>query len=398
MDSDFKKLAVLTTKNCHRASKVVLTSAPEKGEWEWKYNAIQIGSSFTGQRACQAINIATGENLAVKKIEKLLSEWEVVEWAYERNFEDLFKIAYDAFYCTSHTPEERALQYIRDYEAEVNSDLVVMPESMQEEYCQKYREKIIDLFHRHSRIMSADIVGPARFPTEKNRRANDSYDNAVKEFLEWRKRQLKRAEDLKESMKPKEQRDNEALAKIKKDIMRSAGTIFQIDTKKVIGYDRSLMVSNLSGKLETMSRNLDPELFSKVMDFIKELGERFKAEGGKPIFTSRHKVWTFAQKAAEAKTKAETRAQREDVEVEFEGGHVVKNFSEDRLQIFHDEKPSRDVIDSLKSNGFRWSPSNSCWQRQLTDNAYYGAARVLSGKEASFDDHKEWVNKLRNAN
>ncbi len=388
----------LTTKNCHRVKKVVQVAAPEKGAWEWNYDAIQVGSGFSSYRVCQAVNMATGENLAVAKNDKMLSEWEVEEWAYERNFEDLFKIAYDAFYFTSHSPEERALQYIRDYEAEINKDLVEMPESMREEYYAAYRSKITDLFHRHSRIMSAAIVGPARFPTAKNRKAIDSYDNAAMEFVEWRKRQLKRAEALKESMKPQEQRDDEALARIKKDIVQSAGTIFQIDTNKVRGYDRSLIVSNLAGRLETMSRSLSPELFAKVMDFIKELGDRFKAEGGKPIFTARHKVWKLAEKAAETKAKAEERAGREDAEIEFEGGRVVKCYSEDRLQIFHDEKPGYDVISALKHNGFKWTRFNGCWQRQLTGNSYYGAARVLAGAGATFDEQKEWVNKLRNAN
>lgn len=388
----------LTTKNCHRAKKVVQVAAPEKGTWDWNYDAVQVGSGFSSYRVCQAVNNATEESVTIAKTDKLLSDWEVVEWAYERNFEDLFKSAYNAFYCTSHMPEERALQYIRDYEKEVNADLAQMPESMHEEYYSAYRSKIVDLFHRHSRIMSAAVTGPANFPTARNRRANDSYDNAAMEFVEWRKRQLKRAEALKESMKPQEQRDDEALARIKKEIIQSAGTIFQIDTNKVRGYSRSLIVSNLAGRLETMSRSLSPELFARVMEFIKELGERFKAEGGKPIFTSRHKVWQLAEKAAEAKAKAEERAEREDEEVEFEGGRVVKCYSEDRLQIFHDEKPGSDVISSLKHNGFKWSRFNGCWQRQLTDNSYHGAARVLAGKDATFEEQKEWVNKLRNAN
>ncbi|MBQ4272553.1 MAG: hypothetical protein IJB95_02745, partial [Clostridia bacterium] len=31
--------------------------------------------------------------------------------------------------------------------------------------------------------------------------------------------------------------------------------------------------------------------------------------------------------------------------------------------------------------GFKWSRFNGCWQRQLTDNAYYGAARVFFGND-----------------
>lgn len=36
----------------------------------------------------------------------------------------------------------------------------------------------------------------------------------------------------------------------------------------------------------------------------------------------------------------------------------------DKLVI--DGKPPRETIQMLKSNGFRWSPTNGAWQRQLT--------------------------------
>lgn len=41
------------------------------------------------------------------------------------------------------------------------------------------------------------------------------------------------------------------------------------------------------------------------------------------------------------------------------------------------EIPDADTRDALKSNGFRWSPRNKAWQRQLTQNAEYAARRVL---------------------
>lgn len=47
-----------------------------------------------------------------------------------------------------------------------------------------------------------------------------------------------------------------------------------------------------------------------------------------------------------------------------------------RLQLFFEEKPESDVRDILKKNGFRWSPKNNCWQRQLTDNARYSLEKV----------------------
>ena len=56
---------------------------------------------------------------------------------------------------------------------------------------------------------------------------------------------------------------------------------------------------------------------------------------------------------------------------------IVRNAEENRLQILFDEIPDADTRDALKSNGFRWSPRNKAWQRQLTQNAEYAARRVL---------------------
>lgn len=61
----------------------------------------------------------------------------------------------------------------------------------------------------------------------------------------------------------------------------------------------------------------------------------------------------------------------------FDGGEIVRNAEENRLQILFDEIPNADTRDALKSNGFRWSPRNKAWQRQLTQNAEYAARRVL---------------------
>ena len=56
-------------------------------------------------------------------------------------------------------------------------------------------------------------------------------------------------------------------------------------------------------------------------------------------------------------------------EVECEFFKVVENTDLMRLQLIFDDKPSEEVRKVLKSHAFRWSPSNNCWQRQLTDNS-----------------------------
>ena len=60
---------------------------------------------------------------------------------------------------------------------------------------------------------------------------------------------------------------------------------------------------------------------------------------------------------------------------------VVENADIMRLQLFFEDKPEDKVRDILKGNGFKWSPKNGCWQRQLTANAKYALSRVIKELE-----------------
>ena len=46
---------------------------------------------------------------------------------------------------------------------------------------------------------------------------------------------------------------------------------------------------------------------------------------------------------------------------EFDGGRVVVNTTENRLQVIFDGKPDADVRTELKGEGFRWAPSQGAW-------------------------------------
>lgn len=61
---------------------------------------------------------------------------------------------------------------------------------------------------------------------------------------------------------------------------------------------------------------------------------------------------------------------------EFDGGYAEANTDMNRLQLFFDERPNDSQRAKLKSNGFKWAPSQETWQRQLNDNAIYAAGRL----------------------
>ena len=60
----------------------------------------------------------------------------------------------------------------------------------------------------------------------------------------------------------------------------------------------------------------------------------------------------------------------------FNGGRIVLNKPLDRVQLVFDGKPDPDVIATLKSRAFRWSPREGAWQRQLTQNGVWAAEFV----------------------
>ena len=63
----------------------------------------------------------------------------------------------------------------------------------------------------------------------------------------------------------------------------------------------------------------------------------------------------------------------------FNGGEVVMNKAENRVQIIFDGKPDADIRTKLKGAGFRWAPSQNAWQRQLTENGIRAAKEITNG-------------------
>lgn len=75
--------------------------------------------------------------------------------------------------------------------------------------------------------------------------------------------------------------------------------------------------------------------------------------------------------------KLQARQDAPEAAEEHDGFRIVRNAEQNRLQILFDGKPDEATRSALKQNGFRWSPRNSAWQRQLTDNVERAARRAL---------------------
>lgn len=286
---------------------------------------------------------------------------------------DLYDLAYAAHSWTSFSPDKRAVQVVKEYSGQLTEDLSNMPESHRGQYTQKYKELLSSWLRSRSMCASSMITGPANFNVRRNKKRQNAAENKYIAFSEFREKFLKAVERQIEQSKSPEQKTNEEWDRIKKDIESSLATIHRIDTGEVRGYSRALLVSNLCGRITTLSRNGKKDLVNRSLDLIAEYNKQCK----KPLITSRNSIWNLREKVEQVIEAKEDRSNQESVEFEFPGGMVIKNYQMERIQIKHDSKPDKTVIELLKKNAFKWSPSQGVWQRQLTGNAIEATKRIV---------------------
>ncbi len=76
--------------------------------------------------------------------------------------------------------------------------------------------------------------------------------------------------------------------------------------------------------------------------------------------------------------KKEKGRETSEITLENLGITIKENIEDMRIQIFFEEKPEPEIREILKSRAFKWSPSNGCWQRQLSDNARYATNQIIT--------------------
>lgn len=88
----------------------------------------------------------------------------------------------------------------------------------------------------------------------------------------------------------------------------------------------------------------------KVIEEIKEV-----LQNCFDIFTKRHKIHRELECILKLK-------EIKNEEFEGNGITVVDNIKDNRIQLFFDTKPKKEIITYLKGKNWKWTPSKSCWQ------------------------------------
>ena len=126
-------------------------------------------------------------------------------------------------------------------------------------------------------------------------------------------------------------------------------------------------------------KSKDSSVFEKY-DIKKEDVEEMLDEinrYGYALYNSPANINAEIRRIKERITGLEKNQSKGEEEILIEGGKIVKNGATQRLQIFFDGIPDKDVREKLKKHAFKWAPSVKAWQRTLTPNAIWDVEHNL---------------------
>ena len=277
-----------------------------------------------------------------------------------------------AYYWTSFNPDRRAENELKEFndtmtqiDEKFKAVINKSPEREVEllETCTRLKIAIKSKWeaylHANSRVASSMITGPARFPVRSNMKRSDSARNRLGELVTFIKKIDKIIERL---TRPKFNGDDELarqIARLKE--LKELQDFMKLANKAV-----------KKGKQSLLNAGIKESLADELL---------------KPDFCGRVGFPTFMLQNNLANIKriedliASMQARKSIVEVEIGGVKITPDFDENRVRIFFNGKPSQETISALKKRGFRWSPRNTAWQRQLTQQAMNVAISIVKGEE-----------------
>lgn len=247
-------------------------------------------------------------------------------------------------------------------------DLAEKAEKMAKRYSRRLAAYYNSYYQNEASCPSVLICGAANFPVKKKERQNSRRETLMADW-EYLKTYAERIGGLLTGKQPILSGDEKALGQLEEKLGKLEKK--QAVMKEVNAYYR---------KNKTLEGC--PGLTWEQVQSLKTAMADSSHYADKPFMT-------FELTNNNAKIK-NTRLRLERLKKEKEAGTqkqdnpfftVVENKELMRLQLLFDGKPEAEVRDILKGNGFRWSPKNSCWQRQLTDNARFSVQRILKALE-----------------
>lgn len=151
-------------------------------------------------------------------------------------------------------------------------------------------------------------------------------------------------------------------------------------------------LADLEKKQETMketNRIIRSKKLSEIEKYNKLIELGYTEDGVRDVFTPnfigeigfpRYSITNNGANIRRVKEQLERAKQMkstDDKEYTIGEVRIVENYEENRLQLFFPGKPEDDIRSKLKHNGFRWAPSNGCWQSYLNRSQIERAKSII---------------------
>ena len=255
--------------------------------------------------------------------------------------------------------------------AEVKPDQTEKLYDMATRYSKKMAEYINKDIYIGTMCPSIMISGAGNFPVRKKEKQNQAWEKNYKFFKEIQSI-LSKIENIMYDKEQIKSGDPDAIKKLEEKLEKLKIIQERMkETNKAIRFkdiEKGNMILKEMGYTDTQ---------------IKELREPdFCGRKGYPSYSLQNNNANIHMIEERIKNLKATK-ERGTLQRENKFFRIVENTEIMRLQLFFETKPELEVREVLKSNGFRWSPKNICWQRQLTSNARYSLKKVIEQLETT---------------
>lgn len=269
---------------------------------------------------------------------------------------------------TSFDTERHAEVMLDSMESGLQEFLGKLPEEVRDDYEDRYIEKFKEWLSAQSRCFSQAVTGaggwkPATF--RRHEKTNAAERNAYNRLQEWCEKVIKRCNRQERLTGWAEVERLEAiLEQLTED---------QENMKAANKIVRSKRLAEVQKLDELVALGYTEEIAIKLLSLRGWWGAGFAPF---ELSNNNARIKDTEAKIHRHRALAERGAGGDEVH-EHPWGKVVVAFADERYRFIFDGKPEPDVISLLKSNGFKWSPKNAAWQRQITANAKYSVKRVI---------------------
>lgn len=266
----------------------------------------------------------------------------------------------------SQDPQRYGESLLTSMDADVEDFIGQIPIEVQEVYEERLVQRYKEWFRAQSRCFSVLVTGAGNFNQRKHQKANDAERAAYERLQAWKEKTIKRLNRKERLTGMAEVERLRAILEAAEETHEKMKQVNQICRRKCTDEEQVDAIVAECGIKEEQAKELvfpDPDR-----------GTYRKGFASYQLSLNLAKIKDLKAKIA----RHEAMAEKEDNVLEFDGFDIELDYSEERLRIRHHEKPDAGTIQELKGNGFRWSPKNKAWQRQLTSNAVYAARRVLN--------------------